>query len=217
MTHEMVAIVVKLIARRLLAAIPILLVVSALLFCILRLLPVDPAAMSLPPNATIEEIEAKRHEMGLDRPLPEQYVIWLKDASHGDFGRSIALRRDAGSLVASTLPVTIQLAVAAMILTAIFGVGGGLVLFHVRGTLLETAADFVSILLLSIPEFLWGLILLFVFGVTLRVLPFTGEVAPNLPIPHITGILLLDSLLVGRVDVFASAVAHLILPALALG
>jgi ABC-type dipeptide/oligopeptide/nickel transport system permease component len=213
----MIVTVIRLIARRLLAAIPILLVVSALLFCVLRLLPVDPAAMSLPPNATIEEIEAKRHEMGLDRPLPEQYVIWLKDALHGDFGRSIALRRDAGSLVASTLPVTIQLAVAAMILTAILGVGGGLLLFHVRGTLLETAADFVSILLLSIPEFLWGLILLFVFGVTLRILPFTGEVAPNLPIPHVTGFLLLDSLIIGRFDVFVSAIAHLILPALALG
>jgi ABC-type dipeptide/oligopeptide/nickel transport system permease component len=213
----MIAIVAKLIVHRLLAAIPILLVVSALLFCVLRLLPVDPAAMSLPPNATIDEVEAKRHEMGLDRPLPEQYVIWLKDALRGDFGRSIALRREAGSLVASTLPVTIQLAFAAMILAAIIGIGGGLLLFHLRGTLLEAAADFVSILLLSIPEFLWGLILLFVFGVTLRVLPFTGEVAPNLPIPHVTGFLLLDSLLVGRFDVFASAVAHLILPALALG
>ena len=213
----MIATVAKLIARRLLAAIPILLVVSALLFCVLRLLPVDPAAMSLPPNATIEEIDAKRHEMGLDRPLPEQYVIWLKGALQGDFGRSIALRREAGALVASTLPVTIQLAVAAMVLTAIFGIGGGLLLFHLRGTLFEAVADLVSILLLSIPEFLWGLILLFVFGVTLRVLPFTGEVAPNLPIPHITGFLLLDSLLIGRADVFASAIAHLILPALALG
>jgi len=213
----MIATVAKLIARRLLAAIPILLVVSALLFCVLRLLPVDPAAMSLPPNATIEEIEAKRHEMGLDRPLPEQYVIWLRSALHGDFGRSIALRREAGSLVASTLPVTIQLAIAAMILAAIFGVGGGLLLFHLRGTLFETGADLVSILLLSIPEFLWGLILLFVFGVTLRVLPFTGQVAPNLPIPHITGFLLLDALFIGRFDVFGSAIAHLILPALALG
>ena len=73
----MIATVLKLIARRLLAAIPILLIVSALLFCILRLLPVDPAAMSLPPNATIAEIEDKRREMGLDKPLPQQYLIWL--------------------------------------------------------------------------------------------------------------------------------------------
>jgi len=213
----MVTTVLKLIARRLLVAIPILLIVSALLFCVLRMLPVDPAAMSLPPNATIEEVEAKRREMGLDKPLPQQYLIWISDALHGDFGRSIALRRDAGSLVAATLPATIQLAVCAMIIAAILGVGGGLLLFHVRGTLLEPVVDLVSVLLLSIPEFLWGLILLFVFGVALQVLPFTGEVSPGLPIPHVAGFLLLDSLLVGRLDVFLSACSHLILPAVALG
>src|SRR5271155_3025885 len=154
----MTAIVLKLIARRLLAAIPILLIVSALLFCILRLLPVDPAAMSLPPNATIAEVEDKRREMGLDRPLPQQYLIWLTGALHGDFGRSIALRRDAGSLVAATLPVTIQLAFCAMAIAAVLGVGGGLVLFRLRGSVLESVVDLASILLLSIPEFLWGLI-----------------------------------------------------------
>jgi len=213
----MTATVVTLIARRLLAAIPTLLIVSALLFCVLRVLPVDPAAMSLPPNATIAEIEAKRREMGLDRPLPQQYAIWLRGALHGDFGQSIQFRRDAAALVAATLPATVQLAVAAMVIAGVLGFGGGLVLFRLRGTVLEPLADLVSIVLLSIPEFLWALILLFVFGVVLRVLPFTGEVAPGLPLPHITGFLLIDSLLVGRFDVFASACLHLILPAVALG
>jgi ABC-type dipeptide/oligopeptide/nickel transport system permease component len=211
------ATVIKLIARRLIAAIPTLLIVSALLFCVLRALPVDPAAMSLPPNATIDEVEAKRKEMGLDKPLAQQYVIWLRGALHGDFGASIAFRRQAGSLVAATLPATIQLAVAAMVLAGILGFGGGLVLFRLRGTILEPLADLASILLLSIPEFLWGLILLFVFGVALHLLPFTGAVAPGLPIPHITGFLLLDALLIGRVDIFLSACQHLILPSVALG
>jgi peptide/nickel transport system permease protein len=209
--------VAQLIGRRLLAAIPILLIVSFLLFCVLRLLPVDPAAMSLPPTATIVEIEAKRREMGLDRPLPQQYLIWLKDALHGDFGRSIVFGRGAGSLVANTLPATIELAASAMVIAAVLGIGGGLLLFHLRGSFLESVADLASILLLSIPEFLWGLILLFVFGVVLHVLPFTGEVSPDLPQPHITGFLLLDSLLVGRLDIFVSACLHLILPACALG
>jgi len=213
----MTATVVTLIARRLLAAIPILLIVSALLFCVLRVLPVDPAAMSLPPNATIAEIEAKRREMGLDRPLPQQYAIWLRGALHGDFGQSIQFRRDAAALVAATLPATVQLAVAAMVIAGVLGFGGGLVLFRLRGTVLEPLADLVSIVLLSIPEFLWALILLFVFGVVLRVLPFTGEVAPGLPLPRITGFLLIDSLLIGRFDIFASACLHLILPAVALG
>ena len=122
----------------------------------------------------------------------EQYVIWLADALHGDFGRSIQFRRDSGSLVATTLPATIQLAVSAMIIAAILGIGGGLLMFRVRGTVLEPVTDMVSILLLSIPEFLWGLILLFVFGVALHLLPFTGQVAPELPAPRITGFLLLE-------------------------
>jgi peptide/nickel transport system permease protein len=213
----MIVPVLKLLARRLLAAIPILLVVSALLFGVLRVLPVDPAAMSLPPTATIAEVEAKRREMGLDQPLPQQYLIWLKDALHGDFGLSIHFRREAGSLVAATLPATIELAVLAMVLATILGIGGGLLLFNLRGTAFEPIADMASILLLSIPEFLWGLILLFLFGVMLQLLPFTGRVAPGLSQPHLTGFLLLDALLVGRFDIFLSAWQHLILPAVALG
>jgi peptide/nickel transport system permease protein len=212
----MFATVLKLIGRRVLAAIPILLVVSALLFCVLRLLPVDPAAMSLPPTATVAEVEAKRREMGLDLPLPQQFLIWLKDALHGDFGRSIHLNRETGPLVGTTLPATIELALFAMALTALLGIGGGLLMFHARNTVLEAITDLGSILLLSIPEFLWGLILLFVFGVMLQVLPFTGRLSPGLPQPHITGFLLLDALLRGRFDIFLSAWQHLILPAVAL-
>src|SRR6516164_1148777 len=183
----MILLVLELVARRLLAAIPILLIVSALLFCVLRLLPVDPAAMSLPPTATLAEVEAKRREMGLDQPLPQQYLIWLNDVLHGDFGRSIHLNREAGSLVAATLPATIELAVLAMMLAAILGFGGGLLMFHARNSVLEAVVDMGSILLLSVPEFLWGLILLFVFGVMLQMLPFTGRLSPGLAQPHITG------------------------------
>jgi peptide/nickel transport system permease protein len=128
--ERMITTVLTLLGRRLLAAVPILLVVSALLFCALRVLPVDPAAMSLPPTATIAEVEAKRRDMGLDLPLPQQYLIWLKGALHGDFGSSIQFRRQAGSLVAETLPATIELSVLAMVVAAVLGVGGGLLLFH---------------------------------------------------------------------------------------
>jgi peptide/nickel transport system permease protein len=215
--ERMIKTALTLLGRRLLAAAPILLVVSALLFCVLRVLPIDPAAMSLPPTATIAEIAAKRRDMGLDLPLPQQYLIWLKDALHGDFGSSIAFRRGAGSLVAETLPATIELAIFAMVIAAVLGFGGGLLLFRVRNTFFEFIADIGSILLLSIPEFLWGLILLFVFGVMLHLLPFTGRLSPGLSQPHITGFLLLDALIAGRFDIFWSAWQHLILPAAALG
>src|SRR5271166_913821 len=200
--------IILLIVRRALISVLILFFVAALLFCVLRLLPVDPAAMSLPPTATVAEVEAKRREMGLDLPLPQQFLIWLKDALHGDFGRSIQLNRETGSLVGATLPATIELALFAMALAALLGIGGGLLMFHARNTVLEAIADLGSILLLSIPEFLWGLLLLFVFGVTLQVLPFTGRLSPGLPQPHLTGFLLLDALLRGRFDIFLSAWQH---------
>ena len=90
--------ILPLIARRILVSVVILFIVSALLFCILRLLPVDPAAMSLPPNATLEEIAAKRHAMGLDQPLFRQYLIWAGQVLHGDFGTSIHFRRGVAEI-----------------------------------------------------------------------------------------------------------------------
>src|SRR5262249_28403058 len=102
-THRvslMIPAVLPMIGRRLLASGLILLAVSALVCIVLHALPVDPAAMSLPPNATLAEIEAKRQEMGLDRPLPQQYLIWLSHVLHGDFGASIHYRRSVVSLVA---------------------------------------------------------------------------------------------------------------------
>ncbi len=203
--------------RRLVTAVPILFVVSMLLFAALRVLPVDPAAMSMPPNATKDEIEAARREMGLDRPLPEQYVLWLGRAARGDFGRSIHHRRDAGKLVAEALPGTIELAMAAMVVASGLGLGGGLLLFMLRGRRMEPVAETATTLMMSVPEFLWALLFIFVFGVALQAMPFTGRLDPGMKLPGITGFLLLDSVLAGRPDILWSAMVHLLLPAVALG
>jgi peptide/nickel transport system permease protein len=206
-----------LLGRRLLTAIPILLTVSVLLFVALRLLPVDPAAMSMPPNATTEDIEAKRREMGLDKPLPAQYAIWLRGAVHGDFGKSIQLRRDASQLVATSLPATVQLALCAMLIAGTLGIGGGLLLFHLRGGPAETIGDLGTTVLLSVPEFLWALLFILLFGVLVPMLPFIGQLGPQFSVASVTGFLLLDTLLAGQPDAFISALAHLVLPAAALG
>lgn len=213
----MIATILPLIGRRLALSVLILLVVSMLLFFVLHVLPVDPAAMSLPPTATIADIEAMRRQMGLDKPLPVQYFIWLSHVVHGDFGNSIFFRRSVLSLIGETLPATIELAVLSMIIAAVLGVGGGLFLFHVRDSYTEPAVDFGSIILLSIPEFLWALFFILVFGVALHWLPFTGRLGSNLQIHGGTGFLLYDALAAGRFDVFWSAVRHMILPCFALG
>src|ERR1700704_2741658 len=209
--------VLPLVGRRVLVSVAILLIVSALLFCILRILPVDPAAMSLPPNATLGEIEIKRHEMGLDLPLWRQYLIWLGQVAHGDFGTSIHFRRGVAGLIGSTLPATIELALLAMIVAGTLGIAGGLYLFHLRGTAKEPLPDAGSIVLLSLPEFLWGLFFILLFGVALELLPFTGRLTAGFQRPVVTGFLLLDTLLVGRPDMFLNALKHMILPSLALG
>jgi peptide/nickel transport system permease protein len=206
-----------LLARRALVAVPILGVVSFLLFVALRLLPVDPAAMSLPPSATLAEVEQKRHELGLDQPAPAQYAIWLGRAVHGEFGQSTALRRDAGALVAAALPATIELAVCAIAIASVLGLGGGLLLFRLRGGWAETAGDLASTLAMSLPDFMWALLLLLCFGVLMPVLPFMGRLDPGLTQPHITGFLLVDAVLMGSPALVASALRHLALPAAALG
>jgi peptide/nickel transport system permease protein len=209
--------ILLLVGRRLVASVLILVAVSALLFGMLRLLPIDPAVMSLPPTATIAEVESKRVEMGLNLPIWHQYAIWLGQVGHGDFGQSIHFRRSVTSLIGATLPATIELAVMSMVIAACLGLGGGLLLFHLRGRPAERLVDFGSIVLLSLPEFLWALFFILLFGVWLAVLPFTGRLSPDFERPVITGFLLPDTLLAGRPDMFVDVLKHMILPAFALG
>lgn len=213
----MFATILRLLLRRLLVAIPTLLVVAALLFIVLRLLPVDPAAMSLPPNATNEEREALRTAMGLDRALPVQFAIWLGQILTGDFGQSIQLRQSALSLVTDTLPATIELAFLSMVVATVVGIAGGLLTFHFRDRTAEAALDLGSIVILSLPDFLWALLLMLVFGVWLQWLPFMLRLDAGMERPMVTGFLLLDTLLTGRFDAFLSALKHMVLPCLALG
>lgn len=213
----MFATILSLFLRRLLTAVPTLFVVSGLLFIVLRLLPVDPAAMSLPPNATLDEVAAMRTAMGLDKPLPVQFLIWLGQILTGDFGTSIQFRLPVWQLVSDALPATIELAFLSMVVATITGLAGGLAAFYFRDRWGEAVLDVGSVVVLSLPEFLWALLLMLVFGVWLNALPFMLRLDPGIERPVITGFLLLDTLLAGRFDAFASALRHMILPVLALG
>jgi ABC-type dipeptide/oligopeptide/nickel transport system permease component len=207
----------QLLFRRILLALPILLCVSAIVFAILRLLPADPVAMSLPPGATAEDYAKLKEAFGLDRSLVEQYFIWLERLARGDFGGSIFFRRPVAELVATALPATLELVAAGMLLGIMFGVGGGLAMFALRGQAGETILDGSTTVMMAIPEFLWAILFILVVGVSLHLLPFIGRLGPGVPLPQqLTGFLLLDSLLTGRFDAFRSALVHLILPAMAL-
>lgn len=202
--------------RRILVAVPLILVVSVLVFVVLRLIPADPVSMAVPPNATQAEIEEIRREMGLHLPIIEQYAIWLGKVVQGDFGHSIAFGLPVLTLIRESLPATIELALLAAILATAIGLSGGLVMFRLRGGPGEQAIDLSSILIMSVPEFLWAIFLILLFGVAFNLLPFVGRLGPGESAPGITGFLLLDSVLAGRPATLASALEHMILPALAL-
>lgn len=209
--------VLRLLASRLASALPILFLVSVLLFAVLRLIPIDPLAMSLPPNATNEDIAEMRRDMGFDRPIAEQYGIWIARAVRLDFGRSIHHRDEVSSLIGRTLPQTMELAFVSVLIAAVLGLAGGFYLFHVRERKAETAVDLGTIVVLSLPDFLWGLFLILLCGVAWEILPFSGRLAPEFTRPTVSGFLLLDTLLIGRLDMFIDAAKHMVLPSLALG
>jgi peptide/nickel transport system permease protein len=212
----MAGVILGIIVRRLMVAIPMMLVVSVMIFVVLRLLPTDPLAMSLPPNATHEEAEAMRRALGLDRPIMEQYVIWLGHLVQGDLGRSIAFRQSVFGLIAATLPATIELVFCGLVAGIAVGIAGGLLMFHVRNTRKEPVADLVSTILMSIPEFLWAIFLILGFGVALDLLPFIGRISAEYTVPRVTGFLLLDTLLSGQIGGFVNVLTHMVLPTLAL-
>jgi ABC-type dipeptide/oligopeptide/nickel transport system permease component len=213
----MALLTLQLLFRRSLLAIPILLCVSVLVFCILRLLPADPVAMSLPPGATAEDYEKLRQAFGLDRSLLAQYGIWLGKLLHGDLGGSIYFRRPVADLLATALPATLELVTTSLVLGVITGLGGGLAMFALRGGPGELVLDAATAVMMAIPEFLWAILLILFVGVSLQWLPFIGRLGPGIQLPpHVTGFLLIDSLIAGRFEVLRSALIHLILPAVAL-
>src|SRR5579885_2190021 len=189
-------------ARRLILAVPTFIVVSLLVFVVLRLLPADPVAMSLPPNATRAELAAARHDMGLDRPIPVQYAIWLGQVARGDLGTSIQSRRKVADLIVEALPTTLELVASGLALGIALGVGFGLAMFAWRGTAAEHAADLASIAVMSLPEFLWAILLILGLGVGLGWLPFIGRIDPQMRVAPVTGLLLVDTLVAGKVAAF---------------
>ncbi len=187
-----------LLARRVVVAVPILLAVSALVFVVLRLLPADPIAMSLPPGAGTAELEQLRRDFGLDRSLPEQYAIWLGRMLGGEFGTSIHFRRGVAELIAHALPATLELIALGLLFGSILGIGGGRCCRRLKRYAGEHVLDAASSVLLAIPEFLWAILLILLFGVAWQAMPFMGCIDPALTLPPaLAGFLLVDAAIAG--------------------
>ncbi len=205
------------ILNRLIMAAVTLFGVAVIVFCLLRVVPGDPIAMMISPGATPADIAALRAHYGLDASLPVQFGLWIGDVVQGDFGTSISLRRDVLALLAERLPATLELAFAALAL----GVAAGGVI-AVAGTLarrtpLEGFLDILNGLFLAVPDFVWALVLVLVFGVFFPIFPLSGRIDPNLTDAFVTPFYLVESLVTLRFALFADLLSHMIMPMLALG
>ena len=160
--------ILKYIGRRLLVLIPVLLGISLAAFLLGRIAPGDPvddALFRIGIEFPTEEDRADmRAELGLDRPLPVQYLDWLGDALRGDLGRSYIGNKDIAQELMTRLPITLKVSLAAMLAAVVFGVRGGVLMAACHGTWLDTVLKGLSTLLLSVPGFWLALFLITVFA-----------------------------------------------------
>jgi peptide/nickel transport system permease protein len=185
------------IARRLVALVPTLLLVSVLIFSLQQLLPGDPALALAGEDhdpAAVAAIRAKYH---LDRPMVVQYRIWLGNVLRGDFGESLRNRIPVSELLASKLPVTVELAVCSMLVALLLGLPAGVLSATRKGTPLDFTANLVALSGLSVPHFWLGIMLILLFAVRLGWLPASGYATPwEDPLRNLTT-LLLPSIVLG--------------------
>nr|WP_256261748.1 ABC transporter permease [Pseudomonas gingeri] len=161
--------------RRLLLLLPMLLGVSIVIFLVMHFIPGDPAQLAAGPDATEADIAQIRKNYGLDQPLATQYIIYVKKIASGDFGESFQTFTPVLESIARTLPATIELTAAGMLLAVLIGVPLGIVAALKPRGLLDSSLTTVAVLGISIPGFFLGLILMLIFSANLGWLPPTGR------------------------------------------
>jgi peptide/nickel transport system permease protein len=165
-----------LLGKRLLQIVPTLFFVSLLIFSLQRLLPGDPARVMAGEERDPEAIEQIRRQYHLDRPLPVQYVYWIKGVLSGDLGESMRLKQPVLALIGEKLPVTIQLASMAIVIALVIGIGAGIVSAVKKDSVWDYVANGFALWGISTPNFWLGIMLIFLFSVKLGWLPASGYV-----------------------------------------
>ena len=166
----------RFVGRRLLTTVPVLLFVSIAVFLMLHLTPGDPVKLMLGEDADPESVAAVRRELGLDRPLPVQYVRWVGDILTGDLGRSIRTNQPVLEAIVSRLPVTLELAFLSMLFALTIGLPTGVLAAIKRNSPIDTASTTVALMGISLPSFFVGILLILLVAERLRLLPPSGYV-----------------------------------------
>ncbi len=189
---------------------------AVIVFVVIRIVPGNPIAMMLPPGATDEDIARLTAHYGLDKSIPEQFVVWLTGVLQGDFGTSISLRQPVMPLVLGRLPATLELSIFALVLAVIIGGAMALTGTRFRGGRTEAVIDVANGAGLSIPDFLWALVLILTLGVLYPVFHISGRISPSLDLPFTTQFYAFESILRLRFDLWWDLLKHMFMPALAL-
>ena len=206
------------IAQRLMAAIPVALGVAVVAFLFLRFLPGDPVEIMLgDTQVTQEQITGLRQQLNLDKSIPEQLGLFLLGVLRGDLGNSFVHNAPVTRLVAATLPATIELTAVTILLAILLAVPVGIICAVKAGSWIDRTVLSGSLLGVSMPAFWFGLLLILLFSVELRLLPTSGRIAATMLVEQRSGFMLIDTLLAGDGKGFISALRHLFLPALTLG
>ena len=168
-------------------------------------------------RATQENINRVREQLGLNKPLHQQYLTFLGNALRGDLGTSILRQEPVSQQIVHRFPATLELTLAAILIALVVGIPAGIISAVRRGTWFDTVSMLVALTGVSMPIFWLGLMLIFLFSVVLHLLPTGGRLTAGMEFTPITNLLLLDAVLRGDPRIFFQALRHLALPALALG
>lgn len=203
--------------KRLFGVIPVLLVVSLMVFALMQAAPGDPVSMLVSDEASQEDRARIAAAWGLDQPAPVQYLNFVKNAATGDFGTSFRYREPVMDLVLARLPASIELALFATFLAIIVGIPLGVMAAARPNSVFDTLGSIGGFFGISMPNFWLGILMILIFAGYLNVLPSGGREPWGLDLPRITGFLTLDAILQGRWDALVQALRYLALPTIVLG
>ena len=207
------------IIRRAAITLPTFLALMFITFMLIRLVPGDPIEVRRGERGiSPERLQMLRHEMGLDQPVWRQFLDYVWNILHGDFGTSIISHEKVQTEFATLFPATIELSLAAMLLAILLGIPAGVIAAVRRGTVYDQALMGAALTGYSMPIFWWGLLLIMFFSNYLGWTPVSGRIdLIKYYFEPVTGFMLIDSLLSNQEGAFLDALRHLILPAIVLG
>ncbi len=208
----------RFVLTRIALVIPTFIGITLLAFAMIRLVPGDPIELLVGERGLDPARHAAlRAELGLDKPLLEQYAIYMSGVLRGDLGKSIVTKQPVVNEFFTLFPATVELSVCAMIFAIVFGLPAGIVAGVRRGSVFDHSVMGAALTGYSMPIFWWGLLLIILFSGILGWTPVSGRLSLLFYFEPVTGFMLIDSVLSGQDGAFLSAVRHLILPTVVLG